>query len=241
MKDSYYFISDIHLGLETPAKEVEKENKLVSFLSSIKDEAIAIYIVGDLFDYWFEYRRVIQKGNFRLFSILKQLTDSGVEIKYIIGNHDFMHRDFFQNELGVKVFEEPLVAEINGRKFFIAHGDGLIANDFGYKVLKKILRNKFIQFLYSLLHPDFGIWLASKSSKSSREYTKQKDYGEKDSLSLSAQNYIDNNFDYVIFGHSHRKEIRTYKNGCYINLGSWLEQPCYGIFRNNNFEVLNWK
>ncbi len=241
MKDAYYFISDVHLGLESRGKEKEKEDKLVSLLKSMKDTAKGIYIVGDLFDYWFEYRRVIQKGHFRLFTVLKELSESGVEIKYIIGNHDFMHRDFFQNELGVEIFENPVTTEIVGKKFFLAHGDGLIANDLGYKILKSISRNKFVQFLYSLIHPDFGIWLASKSSKSSREYTGQKDYGEQDSLYFAAQNYIDNNYDYVIFGHSHRKEIRAYKNGYYINLGSWLEKPGYGIFRNNNFEVLNWK
>ncbi len=241
MKDIVYFISDVHLGLESKARELDKEQKLVELLYAIKDSAKTLYIVGDLFDYWFEYRRVYQKGYFRTFTALQDLTRSGTEVHFIIGNHDFMHRDFFKDELGIVVHEDAVSTEIDGKRFFIAHGDGLVANDLGYKILKKVLRNKFFQSLYSLIHPDIGIWLASGSSKSSRKYTSQKDYGEQDNMFLSAQKYLENKYDYVIFGHSHRKAVLAYKNGFYINLGSWLEEPCYGIFHNLTFEVLTWK
>ena len=240
MKNNTYFISDIHLGLESQQFEAEKERQLVGFLNSIKSDAKTLFIVGDLFDYWFEYRRVHQRGHFRLFSALADLVTSGTEIHYIIGNHDFMHRDFFSKEIGVVLHEKPISMEIDGNKFFIAHGDGLVAKDFGYKVLKFILRNKFFQFLYSLVHPDLGIWIASSSSKSSRAYTSQKNYGRVDSLSIAAQKYIDLNYDYVIFGHSHRKCFQEYKNGVYVNLGTWLNKPCYGIFSNNKFEMIDW-
>lgn len=240
MKDKVYFISDIHLGLESRQRETEKEKKLVDLLYWMHDSAKTLYIVGDLFDYWFEYRRVLQKGFFRTFTALQDLTKSGTEVHFIIGNHDFMHRDFFSVELGIHVHEKPLSETIDGKRFFIAHGDGLVANDLGYKILKKILRNHFFQFLYSLIHPDFGVWLASGSSKSSRKYTDRKDYGEQDSMFLAARKYIEKSYDYVIFGHSHKKCLASYKDGFYINLGSWLEQPCYGVFHNNTFKVLDW-
>lgn len=241
MKDNVYFISDVHLGLESKEREAVKEQKLVDLLYAIKDKAKTLYVVGDLFDYWFEYRRVYQKGYFRTFTALQDLTRSGTEVHFIIGNHDFMHRDFFSKDLGIVVHEDPVSTVIDGKRFFIAHGDGLVANDVGYKILKKVLRNKFFQSLYSLIHPDIGIWLASGSSKSSRKYTAQKDYGEQDNMFISAQNYIEKNYDYVIFGHSHRKAVLVHKHGFYINLGSWLEEPCYGIFHNQKFEVLTWK
>lgn len=229
------------MGLESKEKEEEKEKNLESLLDFIKSDAENLFILGDLFDYWFEYRRVIQRGYFRTFHALKDLTSNGVNVYYIIGNHDFMHRDFFEKEIGVNLIEESLETELDGSKFFMAHGDGLIANDTGYKILKKILRNKTLQWLYSLVHPDFGIWLASKTSKSSREYTAAKDYGKKDSLFETAKAKIENGFDYVLFGHSHRRAFNEYKNGNYINLGTWLDKPCYGVFYNSKFEIIDWK
>lgn len=239
MAENIYFISDIHLGLESKEREEYKENILVDFLRSLTGENGCLYIVGDLFDYWFEYRRVIQKGYFRTFTELKNLTERGWEVHYIIGNHDFMHRDFFRSEIGVELYEEPVSKEINGKRFFIGHGDGLISNDLGYKILKGILRNKFLQRVFSFVHPDLGIWIASSSSKTSRNYTGTKNYGEKDSLFEAAKKKIDSGYDYVIFGHSHRRRNEEYKNGRYVNLGSWLQKPCYGIFSGDKFEIID--
>lgn len=240
MSETAFFISDLHLGLESPQKEKIKERKLVEFLKFSNGKTDKLFIVGDLFDYWFEYKRVIQKGFFRTLTALQDLTESGVEVNYLIGNHDFLHRNFFSKEIGVNLYQTELTVEINGKKFFIAHGDGLVENDFGYKVLKKILRNKVTQRMYSMLHPDFGIWLASSTSKNSRSYTGQKDYGENDGLLKTARLKIDEGFDYVIFGHTHVKRFEGYKNGFYVNLGSWLENPCYGKFSDNKFEIINW-
>ncbi|NNG28253.1 MAG: UDP-2,3-diacylglucosamine diphosphatase, partial [Ignavibacteriaceae bacterium] len=120
------------------------------------------------------------------------------------------------------------------------HGDGMVEKDTGYKILKWVLRNKVTQWMYSLLHPDFGIWLASRTSKSSRDYTTKKDYGEVDGLFDAAKKKIDQGFDYVIFGHLHKKVFKNYNDGIYINLGSWLDEPCYGIFNQEGFKVINW-
>jgi len=235
-----FFVSDLHFGLLTLAEENERERRFVSFLEFTKTEANKLYILGDLFDYWFEYKRVIQKGYFRTFTALQNLTEAGVEVHYLIGNHDFMHRDFFEKVIGAKVYEEEIEIEFGNKKFFLAHGDGLVANDLGYNILKKILRNKIIQKLYSLLHPNFGIWLGSSSSKKSRDYTSEKSYGETDSLFETAKNKIEDGFDFVVFGHSHIKREEEYKTGKYINLGTWLSTPCYGKFEDGEFEIIDW-
>jgi UDP-2,3-diacylglucosamine hydrolase len=235
----YLFISDVHLGLRTKDIENKKERLLVDFLYYAKENCDELFIAGDLFDYWFEYKKVYQKGFFRTLTALQDLTENGVKVHYFIGNHDFMHSNFFRDEIGAVMYEGPLYTELNGKKFYIAHGDGLVKNDFGYLILKKILRNKSLQKIYSWIHPDIGISLASNTSKTSREYTAKKDYGEQDGLFETAKAKIDEGMDYVIFGHLHRRMFKEYKQGFYINLGSWLENPCYGIFKNNLFEIVD--
>jgi UDP-2,3-diacylglucosamine hydrolase len=237
----YFFISDIHLGLQSKELEREKENLLVKFLNYAGENAVELFIVGDLFDYWFEYKRVYQKGFFKTLTALHSLNEKGVKIHYFIGNHDFMHGNFFRDEIGAIMYEDAAEFELDGKKFFIGHGDGLVQKDYGYKILKKVLRNKGIQKLYSLVHPDIGVGLASRTSKSSRDYTSKKNYGESDGLFNTAKIKIDEGFDYVIFGHLHRKIVNQYKHGYYINLGSWLDAPCYGSFNNKKFEIVNWK
>ncbi len=240
MNESYLFISDIHLGLQSKEAEKQKERLLVSFLKFAEENCKELFIVGDLFDYWFEYKRVYQKGYFRTLTALQDLAEKGIKVHYIIGNHDFMHRDFFTAEIGVHLYENPLIADLHGKKFFIAHGDGLMKNDTGYKILKKIFRNKFLQAVYSWIHPDIGVALASNTSKTSREYTSKKDYGEQDGLFEAAKLKIDEGFDYVLFGHLHKRFNEKYNNGYYINLGSWLDAPCYGKFDGHKFEIVDW-
>ena len=234
------FVSDLHFGLLSKEDEKTREKKFVEFLKFAKNECDEFFILGDLFDYWFEYRRVIQKGYFRTLTAISDLVENGIKVHYLIGNHDFMHRDFFEKEIGVNLYENELITEIEGKKFYIAHGDGLVENDLGYKILKKILRNKTIQKIYSLIHPDFGIWLASSSSRTSRNYTAHKSYGEIDGLLKTANKIIDNGYDYVIFGHSHERKIVKHNIGEYINLGTWLDKPCYGLFKNQKFEIIDW-
>jgi len=239
LEDTYLFISDIHLGLRSKETESKKERLLVEFLKLTALNCKELFIVGDLFDFWFEYKRVYQKGFFRTLTALQDLTEKGIKIHYFIGNHDFMHRNFFAEEIGATLYENPIEVVLNDKKFFIGHGDGLVKNDYGYLLLKKVMRNKAVQMFYSLIHPDFGIWLASSSSKSSRNYTSHKDYGEIDGLFEASKIRIDNGFDYVIFGHLHKRIYQKYNNGYYINLGSWLDKPCYGVFRQNNFEIVD--
>jgi len=151
-----------------------------------------------------------------------------------------MHRDFFEKEIGVVLYEDKIETSLNGSRFYLAHGDGLVKNDMGYRILKKIMRNKLMQWMYSLIHPDLGIALASHSSKSSREYTSKKDYGKKDGLFEFAKEKIDAGFDYVLLGHFHQRRFKGYNNGLYINLGSWIDEPCYGVYKNGKFEIIDW-
>jgi len=236
---TYLFISDIHLGLQDKETEEKKEKLLVKFLRFAESNCDELFIVGDLFDYWFEYRRVYQKGYYRTLAALKDITERGIKLHYFIGNHDFLHRDFFSKEIGALMYHDPIEVTLNNKNFYIGHGDGMVENDNGYRLLKMILRNKFTQWLYSLIHPDLGIALASGTSKTSRGYTAKKDYGEVDGLFEAARLKIDDGFDFVLFGHLHKRIFQEYKNGKYINLGSWLDEPCYGIFSGNKFEIIN--
>lgn len=236
---TYFFISDIHLGLDSQEIETQKENKLISFLKFAEENCDELFITGDLFDYWFEYKRVIQKGFYRTYAALKEFTECGKKIHYFIGNHDFLHRDFFEREIGAILYHQPISAELNGKKFFIGHGDGLIKSDIGYRILKQILRNKFLQKIYSMIHPDLGIKIASLSSKTSRNYTSQKFQSSLDGLFDIAKEKINEGYDYVILGHSHIRTFEKFNNGYYINLGSWLQKPCYGKF-TNKFEIIDW-
>ena len=233
-------MSDIHLGLGERNKEKEKEQILINLLQKISMDAKEIFILGDLFDYWFEYRRVIQKDFISVLHHLKELTKKKIKVHYLIGNHDFMHRDFFTEELNINVYESDLNYKILGKNFYLGHGDGLVKNDIGYLILKKILRNKTIQNLFSLIHPDLGIWIASGTSKKSRNYTTAKSYGEIDGVFEIAKEKIDDGIDYVLFGHTHKRAYEKYGNGYYINLGTWLESPCYGVFDGKNFKIIDW-
>ncbi len=239
MEKVYFFISDIHLGLQEKAQEEAKEKKLVNFLKFAETNCDELFIVGDLFDYWFEYRRVYQKGFYRTLTALKDLSEAKIKLHYFIGNHDFLHRDFFEKEFGAIMYGDGLSIDLNGKKFFIAHGDGMVSNDTGYNILKWVLRNKFFQSLYSLLHPDLGIAIASRTSKTSRNYTDKKNYGEVDGLYETAKKKIDQGYDFVLFGHLHKYIWKSYKQGNYINLGSWLDKPCFGILRNQTFEIVD--
>lgn len=239
--EKYYFISDIHLGLNSKEIENQKERLLVKLLNFISTDASDLFIIGDLYDYWFEYKRVYQKGFFRTLTALQDLTEKGIRLHYFYGNHDFMHKNFFEKEIGATVYEDSLEIILDNKKFFLSHGDNLMKNDIGYKFLRKILRNKFNQFLFYLIHPDLGIKIASGTSKTSRDYTSSKFDKEEDDLFKSAKEIIEKGFDYVILGHLHRRQYLSHYNGYYINLGSWLDNPCYGVFYNNKFEIIDWK
>jgi UDP-2,3-diacylglucosamine hydrolase len=233
----YYFFSDVHLGLFSREKDIAIEDKLIGFLDEIQHSAKKIFILGDLFDYWFDYKKVIPANFYRIINKLTELKQSGIEIIYLMGNHDFGHFKFFKEELGIDVLDHDYLCELEGKKFYLSHGDNFVYKDYGYMIIKPILRNKLIQSIYRLVHPDFGIWLASSSSQKSRGYTDKKDYGGIDGLEIFAKQKIDEGYDFVMMGHNHLVKIIDYKQGKYINLGEWINNPSYAVFDGKNLEL----
>ncbi|MFO7890648.1 MAG: UDP-2,3-diacylglucosamine diphosphatase [bacterium] len=233
-KQKYFFISDAHLGAEK--NEEIKKKKLISFLNFINKKNNTIFIIGDLFDFWFEYKYVIPNKNFSILCMLNKMINNGVKIKYITGNHDFWIGDFFKN-MGIEIFRDPIFISLNNKKFYIAHGDGLLKADHGYKILKKILRNPLNIKLYRLIHPDIGIALAHLFSNLSRT-KKNKNYEDK--YINFARNKFKNGIDYMIFGHTHIPLEFTEKEKKLINIGDWINHFTYGYFENNNLELKKW-
>ena len=235
-----FFISDAHLGLDPREQETEKENRLLSFLRHVERNGTHLFIVGDLFDAWFEYRTVIPKGYHRLLTALEDLTRKGIHVHYLAGNHDYWMGNYFHEYLGINIAFEPFAVTIDGKKFYIHHGDGLAGKDVGYRILKSVLRNPLAIWLYSWLHPDIGINLAKFSSKTSRGYTANKDYGEEDSLYKFAAGKMAEGFDYVVMGHRHKPVVARIKTGTYVNLGDWISSFTYGDFSGGELVLKSW-
>lgn len=236
-----YFISDAHLGLGSKAVEREKESRLLRFCDHIKDDASQLFIVGDLFDAWFEYRTVIPKGFHRLFAKLDELVSRGIIVHYLAGNHDFWMKDFFHDELGVLIYADPLAITIDGKRVFIHHGDGLAGNDTGYKILKHVLRNPVNIWLYRWLHPDIGLTLAQSTSRKSRNHTSVKEYGERDGMLNLAKQKFSEGVDIVIMGHRHQPTRQEFGAGTYINLGDWITHNSYAVLSDGTISLHEWK
>lgn len=240
MKNAYYFISDVHLGYGPKEDNVLKENILLHFLDYIKADAKELFIVGDLFDYWMEYKHVVPKGYYRLFAKIAELVSQGIKINYLAGNHDFWRGTYFKEEFDIDIVFDEIIREIDGRKFFIHHGDGMAYKDTGYKILKKIMRNRFAQFMYAKLHPDWGLGLAKQSSHSSRMHTGQKDYTKHDGLRDFGELKIKEGFDFVIMGHRHRPLRVDYPTGTYINTGDWIDNFTYVVYKDKKIELISY-
>ncbi len=240
-----YFISDIHLGLPDREKSLQRELKLVKFLNEIKEDTETIYFVGDIFDFWWEYKSVVPRGFIRFLGKIAELSDYGIKIIFFSGNHDIWMKNYLPEELGIKILHKELKTEINGKKFYIAHGDGLGPGDKSYKLLKKVFTNKFLQWCFSRLHPNFAFGLARKWSYSRRSKETHYDFkGEdKELLVLHSKEILKKeSFDYLIYGHRHFPLlIDTGNNSKHINLGDWLVNFTYGIFDGDKFSLNTYK
>lgn len=238
-----YFASDFHLGVNAKLTSQEREKKIVRWLDFIQHDAHEIYLVGDVFDFWFEYRSVVPKGYVRLFGKLAELRDKGIPIFFFIGNHDMWMFDYFETEFDIPIIREPIVKEWNGKKFFIGHGDGLGPGDYSYKFIKKIFANKICQFLFGMIHPNLGVGLANFWSQRSRAVSPSelKFLGEeKEWLVQFCNEKIEKlNVDYFIFGHRHLPINYTLKNGTsrYINIGEWMHACSYGVFDGKEMKI----
>ena len=236
-----YFISDVHLGLETPEAERDKQRRLLGFLDHVSADATHLFILGDLFDAWIEYRTVIPRGFHRVLAKLHDIADAGTEVHFLAGNHDFWIRDYFQSEMGIKTHREAFEVKLDGKRIHMHHGDGLDPRDTGYALLKKLLRNRAAIWLFSWVHPDIGVTLARSSSKTSRGYTSTKDYGEDDGMRRAAAGLIAAGCDLVVMGHRHVPRAETIGGGTYANLGDWIVHNTYGRFEGGAFALLAWE
>lgn len=242
-----YFGSDSHLGAPTPEQSLPREKKLVRWLDEIKKDAEVIFLLGDLFDFWHEYKRVVPKGFVRVLGKLAEITDSGIPIYFFVGNHDLWMNDYFETELNIPVFYEPQVFDINGKQFFIGHGDGLGPGDKGYKRMKKVFTNPFSQWLFRWLHPDLGVKLAQHLSVKNKLISGEEDakfLGEdKEWLVQYAKRKLEaDHYDYFVFGHRHLPlEIRLNKTSTYYNLGDWIKYFTYGTYDGESFKLLEYK
>ncbi len=230
-----YYLSDFHLGAPNAATSLQREKLLVQFFDSIKADAEEIFIVGDMFDFWFEYKYVVPKGYVRILGKLAELSDAGIALHFFVGNHDMWMTTYLQTELGIPVYYQPKAFVRNGLKLLIGHGDGLGPGDKGYKRMKKIFRSKACQFLFGILPPTIGLGIANYFSKKSRIATGTTDevfLGEDKEwlVQYCKRKLTEEHFDYFIFGHRHLPlHIPLPNNSTYINLGEWLNYNSYAV------------
>jgi len=245
-KRKIYFISDIHLGAPALKNNREREILFARWFDEIRNDVAELYLMGDIFDFWWDYKKVVPRGFTRILGRIADLSDRGIPVFFFPGNHDLWVFDYFQKELGITVHKEEIIKEIGGKKFFLAHGDGLDAEDKGYLLLKKIFTNKTLQWLYSRLHPNFALTIAHKWSKSSRlaKINIDEEFNvNTDGIFKFAQDFLEQeNIDYFIFGHRHQMVDESIgDNSRFVFLGDWIKNFSYGVFDGEKFELKKYK
>jgi UDP-2,3-diacylglucosamine hydrolase len=237
-----YFVSDAHLGLPPLDKSLEREKLLVKWLNEIKEDAHSVYLLGDIFDYWFEYHKVVPRGFTRLLAKIAELTDSGIPVYFFTGNHDVWVFDYLPTETGVRVFRKPLRIEINNKKFFIAHGDGMGKYERGYNIIKWIFDNRILQWLYARIHPNaataFAHWWSKHSRLSKAGFLpymgEDKEYQVLYSRDILQKEHI----DYFIFGHRHLPlDLKLNETSRLICLGDWYINFTFAVLNGTEIEL----
>lgn len=242
-----YFASDNHLGAPTKEESFPREKKFVAWLDEVKEDAAAIFLLGDLFDFWMEYKTVVPKGFTRTLGKLAEISDSGIPIHYFVGNHDLWMNGYFEEELNIPVYHEPKEFTFNDKTFFIGHGDGLGPGDKGYKRMKKLFTNSVAQWFFRWLHPDWGVRLAQHLSVKNKMIS-----GDDDVTFLGEENewlvqYCKRKLeakhrDFFVFGHRHLPlDIQLSNNSKYLNLGDWIGYYTYGVFDGENLKLKEYK
>jgi len=245
-KGKIYFISDFHLGAPNEIKSLEREKKIVSWLEMVRSDANEIYLMGDVFDFWFEYKHVVPKGFVRLLGKLAELADSGIRIHLFTGNHDMWAFDYLPKEIGLTLYREPVRREFFGKKYLIGHGDGLGPGDNGYKFIKRVFANKFCQWLFRWLHPNIGVGIARYFSNKSRIATgnTEDQYlgDDKEWLFIYCSEILQKeHVDYFVFGHRHLPiEKKIGDHSIYFNLGDWIKYDTYLVADESGVQLLKY-
>ena len=238
-----YFASDFHLGAPDFASSMEREKRIVSWLDSIRPDCAELYLLGDVFDFWFEYKHAVPRGYIRLLGKLAEFSDAGIPMHYFTGNHDMWIFDYLPQQLNVKIYRKPIEATYGGKSFYIGHGDGLGPGDHGYKFIKKVLASPLCQWLFARLHPNAGIGLANYFSSKSRIATGNTDEKflghEKEWLVIHSKELLEKkHYDYLIFGHRHLPlDIVLDEKSRYINLGDWIKYNSYAVFDGQDLKL----
>ncbi|HNL84716.1 MAG TPA: UDP-2,3-diacylglucosamine diphosphatase [Chitinophagales bacterium] len=239
-----YFLSDLHLGAQSYTQSLAREKTIISFLNHIKTDAQVLFFVGDIFDFWFEYRQAVPKYFVRFLAKIAELKDAGIDIYFIKGNHDLWMRNYLNDELGVQIIEDTIELNSGGKRILITHGDGKGKGDLKYKILKKIFTNPVSNFLFSWLHPDIGIKIALLWSRSSfTDPITEVFKGEENEwlLQYAQQMANEKQYDFVLMGHRHLPmEINLANGATYINLGDWIYNFTYAVFDGNLLSLKKW-
>ncbi|HLG93896.1 MAG TPA: UDP-2,3-diacylglucosamine diphosphatase [candidate division Zixibacteria bacterium] len=238
MRDTIYFISDLHLGAGTPSEEEKKKEKFIQFLQLVRQNGQTLYIVGDLFDFWFEYKNAIPKTEVEILVALKNLTLMNLPVVYLVGNHDFWQRDFFPKYLGVKVEKRDVALNHEGKKVFITHGDGKARSDWGYRIIRGLFRLPLNVWLYRLLPVDWAFPLARLVSGSSRRVTEAKGKEQLSEYEDFAGRKFAEGFDAVILAHSHWPELKAVNGKTLLNIGDFMHHFTYGVLKGKEFQLL---
>jgi len=228
-----YIFSDAHLGSSNPEGENRKIQMIEKLFELVKTDGDRLVILGDLFDFWFEYKHTMPKDHHKVLFMLYDLKKQGIAIDYISGNHDFWMDDFFEKHIGIKVHRDIFDLEYNSKKIHFIHGDGLAPADWGYRILKRILRNRLNIWLYRKLPPDWAIPLAKYVSGSSRDYTTRRDHTFAPAYEKYAKDKLGEGYDIIVIGHLHIPVYEKYENGIYINTGDFITHFSYGKFNND--------
>lgn len=240
-----YFVSDFHLGAPDYVQSRQREQIIVDWLDTVSKDAQEIFILGDIFDFWYEYKSVVPRGHVRFLGKIAGLVDSGIPITFFKGNHDMWMKEYLVRELGIKILDDVLDLEINGMLFQIGHGDGLGPGDHTYKLLRKMFRSRWAQWIYTRFHPNFSFWIArSWSSKSRLHNDKDKTHlGDKEMLyQYCIEEEKRRHRNYYLFGHRHLPMSFDINDRCkYFNLGEWINYYTYGVFDGNEFSLKNFK
>jgi UDP-2,3-diacylglucosamine hydrolase len=234
-----YFASDFHLGSFDISDSHKREKMVISWLSSIEKDAKAIYLLGDIFDFWFEYKKVVPKGFVRLLGKLADLIDKGIDIHYVVGNHDMWMNDYLEQEIGLKLHFQEFIINEDHKLIFLGHGDGLGKGDYTYKLLKVIFSSNICKWMFSRLHPNFGISLGQAWSNKSKKRQEKLVNEDKEILAGYCKEQQKNNpVDYYVFGHRHIPiDVKIDERCRYINLGDWIHHNTYAVYSDQKLEL----
>ena len=245
MPKAVYFISDLHLGATYLSDSLAYERRVVEWLKSIQDDVDHLYLLGDILDYWYEYRNVVPRGYVRFLGQLATMSDAGIKITWFIGNHDIWIFDYLPREIGVEVVDGSMVTEILGKRFYMAHGDGVGKLSCGFRMMRSIFRNKFCQWLYASIHPRWTIPFAHRWSSQSRNYSSERPVfkgPDQEPFVEYAEEYQKTHtqepIDYFVFGHQHiMLQYPLSAGGELIVMGDWIHHFSYGRWDGKEFKL----